>query len=142
TCGPGGNAQTSTCHFFVPLSTVPAGSQRRIAFTVAGADSAGNPVKTNTAALGIDGKPPTITFVPAYPAAGSDCANDPTLFCGHDSTAFWRAGDGKYKLSFTVSDVFVAPDDVGSGADPAGSTCSIAGSALTCTVTYDTGTSS
>ncbi|HTO99387.1 MAG TPA: hypothetical protein VMK66_20205, partial [Myxococcales bacterium] len=54
-CGPGANAQTLTCHFNVPLNTVATGSQKRFAFAVAGADAAGNAVKTNTAALGIDG---------------------------------------------------------------------------------------
>jgi len=141
-CAPGANAQTLTCHFSVPLSTVAAGSQRRIAFAVAGTDAAGNAVKTNTAALGIDGKAPTITFTTAYPVAGADCASDQSLYCGHDGSHFWRAGDGKYNLTFTVSDVYLAPDDQGSGADQAGSTCSIAGSALACTVTYDTATSS
>jgi len=141
-CAPGANAQTLTCHFSVPLSTVAGGSQRRIAFAVAGTDAAGNAVKTNTAALGIDGKAPAITFTTVYPVAGSDCASDQSLYCGHDGSHFWRAGDGKYNLTFTVSDVYLAPDDQGSGADQAGSTCSIAGSALTCTVTYDTATSS
>ncbi|MGZ6125832.1 MAG: hypothetical protein ACXWLR_12780, partial [Myxococcales bacterium] len=148
-CAAGATAQMLTCHFSVPLSTVAVGSQQRIAFAVAGTDVAGNAVKTNTAALGIDVKAPTITFTTTYPAAFADCnvagappGADGTMYCGHDGSHFWRAGDGKYNLTFTVSDVYASPDDQGSGVDQAGSTCSITGSALTCTVTYDTGTSS
>src|SRR5207253_494727 len=92
-------AQALTCHFsFVPsalpTSIVPAGGQRRIQFAVAGMDVVGNAVTTNTAALGVDGKPPTITFTvgtggtTTYPVLNADCnggAADSNLFCGHDS---------------------------------------------------------
>ena len=60
-----GSATTPTCHFSVtpssiPTSVVPTGGQRRLQFSVAGTDVAGNAVTTNQAAVGIDGKPPTI----------------------------------------------------------------------------------
>src|SRR6266850_719979 len=142
-----GTTTTPTCHFSVtpsaiPTSVVPTGDQRQLQFSVAGTDVAGNAVTTNQAAVGIDGKPPTITFTPSYPAAFSDCnggAADGTMYCGHDGSHFWRAGDGKYSLAFTVSDTFTAPNDVGSGASPSGSTCVISGSPAACTVTFNAG---
>src|SRR5262249_26496346 len=75
-----------------------------------------------------------------YPPLNADCnggATDANLFCGHDSTHFWRAGDGaRYTLKFTVDDTAPAPNDVGSGANPAGGTCTINGGP-TCMVTFD-----
>jgi hypothetical protein len=148
-----GSNPTLTCHFSVtpssvPTSVVPTGDQRQLQFSVAGTDVAGNAVKTNQAAVGIDGKPPTIAFTvgagsgftTSYPVAFADCnggAADGTMYCGHDGSHFWRAGDGKYNVVFTVSDTFTAPNDVGSGASTSGSTCSIAGSATACTVTFN-----
>src|SRR5438477_12050547 len=69
-----GTITTPTCHFSVtpatiPTTVVPTGDQRRLQFSVAGTDVAGNAVKTNQAAVGIDRKPPTIAFTPSYPAA-------------------------------------------------------------------------
>ncbi|MCA1829143.1 MAG: hypothetical protein LC689_19645, partial [Myxococcales bacterium] len=150
-CGAGQSAQQVICHFAIPLSAVPAGSQRKIQFAVAGADKAGNALKANTAAVGIDGKAPAITFTignagstgntTTYPASFADCngsASDPAVYCGHDGSHFYRAGDGKYSLTFTVSDVYpTPPDDQGSGVDTASGGCSIAGSTATCTVTYN-----
>ena len=149
-------AQALTCHFAVPPATipttvVPAGGQRQLLFAVAGTDVAGNAVKTNQAAVGIDGKPPTITFTvgssgttTTYPPANADCNGngpnggtaDANLFCGHDGNHFWRAGDGNHTFKFTVSDVYASPDASGSGADPAAGKCTING-VTTCTVTYD-----
>src|SRR5882724_3534425 len=122
-----GSNPTLTCHFSItpstiPPSVVPAGGQRQLTFAVTGTDVAGNPVKANTAALGVDGKPPTITFTvgpggtTTYPALNADCNGgvaDANLFCGHDGSHFWRAGDGKYTFKFTVSDVYAAPDASG-----------------------------
>src|SRR5712664_1291012 len=152
-----GSNPTLTCHFSVtpssiPTSVVPTGDQRQLQFSVAGTDVAGNAVKTNQAALGIDGKPPTIAFTvgvagsgstTSYPVPFADCNGgtlDGTMYCGHDDSHFWRAGDGKYNPVFTVSDTFTAPNDVGSGASTSGSTCSIAGSTTACTVTFNAST--
>src|SRR6267378_1271034 len=148
-----GSATTPTCHFSItPSLVVLTGEQRQLQFSVAGTDVAGNAVKTNQAAVGVDGKPPTIAFTvgvsgsgstTSYPAAFADCnggAPDGTMYCGHDGSHFWRAGDAKYNLVFTVSDTFTAPNDVGSGSSTSGSTCSIMGSAAACTVTFNSGT--
>src|SRR5438105_9880155 len=118
-------AQTLTCHFSVVLSTlptsiIPAGGQRKIQFAVAGTDVATNIVTTNTAALGVDGKAPTITFTvgaggtTTFPPLNADCnvaVSDTNLYCGHDSNHFWRSGDSKYTLKFTVNDAYASPDD-------------------------------
>src|SRR5712664_1311502 len=149
-----GSNPTLTCHFSVtplsiPTSVVPTGGQRQLQFSVAGNDVAGNSVRTNQAAVGIDGMPPTIAFTvgaagsgstTSYPVVFADCnggTTDGTMYCGHDGSHFWRAGDGKYNLVFTVSDTFTAPNDVGSGASTSASTCSVAGSTAACTVTFN-----
>ncbi len=152
-CAAGATVGVLTCHFLVSLSLPTAGHQRKYNFKVAGTDFVNNPMQSvaanaaNAASLGIDGEKPVITFTvgtsgttTTYPANYADCngsAADATLYCGHDAAGhFFRSGDGKYKLLFTVSDSFSVPDDVGSGADPLGGTCTIAGAA-TCAVTYD-----
>src|SRR5438552_1763902 len=147
-----GTPPALTCHFSVVpsalTSLVAAGEQRRLQFSVAGMDVATNAVATNQAALGIDGKAPTITFTvgpsgtTTYPPLNADCNGgqaDAALFCGHDGNHFWRSGDNKYTLKFTVNDTYSAPDDQGSGADPAAGKCTING-VTTCTVTFDSGT--
>jgi len=150
-----GNAMN--CTFSVvpstlPTTIVPTGGQAQVTFSVAGTDAAGspgNPIKANTAALGIDGQPPVITFTVAssgttttYPPPNANCngngngggAADANLFCGHDGSHFWRAGDGaNYTFKYTVND-----GASGSGADPASGTCTINGSS-NCTVTFQGG---
>ena len=138
TCTAGQTTQQQVCHFTVAKSYLGAGNQGRIQFGVVAADKTGNALPGNTAALGIDGTSPTITFsvgttgtTTIYPGAGIDCAAD-VQACGHDGSHFFRAGDGKYTLKFKVDD-----GTNGSGPDPNGSTCAIAG-VSTCSVTYDT----
>ena len=152
-CAAGFTPGVLTCHFLVSLSLPTANNQRKYNFRIAGTDFVGNPMQgvaanaANASSLGIDGEKPVITFTvgtsgatTTYPANYADCNGstvDSTLYCGHDAAGhFFRSGDGKYKLIFTVSDSFSIPNDVGSGADPAGGTCSILGVA-TCVVTYD-----
>src|SRR5262249_6956070 len=61
---------TMNCTFSIipsslPTTIVPTGGQQQVTFSVAGTDAAGspgNPIKANTASLGVDGQPPTITF--------------------------------------------------------------------------------
>jgi len=138
-----------TCHFTVALSLPGSGHQRQYNFVIAGTDNVGNPMQStavnpgNAGSVGIDGEKPVITFTvgssgtTTYPANQADCNSGGTdsgnLFCGHDGSHFLRAGDGKYNLTFTVSDSFTAPDDVGSGADTSSGTCTMTG-APSCTV--------
>ena len=137
-CAASGTSPAVLCHFFISPQTalVPAGGQAEVTFTVAGQDVAGNDIAVQQAKVGIDGKAPVITFVPAYPAAGADCnagGGDPdNLFCGHDGSHFFRAGDSGHNLAFAVND---ASGDVGSGANPASGTCAIQGT--TCTATFN-----
>ena len=139
-CAASGTSPAVLCHFFISPQTalVPAGGQAEVTFTVAGQDVAGNDMAVQQAKVGIDGKAPVITFVPAYPAAGADCnagGGDPdNLFCGHDGSHFFRAGDSGHNLAFAVND---ASGDVGSGANPASGTCAIQGT--TCTATFNAG---
>ncbi|HEY6912202.1 MAG TPA: hypothetical protein VI356_22675, partial [Myxococcales bacterium] len=135
-CAASTTSPAVLCHFFIDPQTplVAPGGQGEIAFTVAGQDAAGNAMTVHQAKLGIDGKPPVITFAPAYPTAGADCnagGGDPdNIFCGHDGSHFFRAGDARHSLSFVVND---ASGDVGSGANPASGTCAIPGTACTAT---------
>jgi len=138
TCTAGQTTQQQVCHFTVAKSYLGAGNQGRIQFGVVAGDKTGNALPGNTAALGIDGTSPTITFsvgttgtTTIYPGAGTDCAAD-VQACGHDGSHFFRSGDGKYTFKFKVDD-----GTNGSGPDPNGSTCAIAG-VSTCSVTYDT----
>lgn len=144
-CAQQATKDTWICHFTVSQGLVTAGSQKRFDFAVAGRDFAGNPMKVNTAALGLDARAPTISFsvgpagTTTYPPSGANCATDTGLVaCGHDGSHFWRSGDGtNYKFKFIVSDTYASPvDDTGSGPDPAGGSCVISG-VPTCNVTYD-----
>ena len=153
-CAAGATAQSLVCLFTVAKSYVGAGNQRKVIFKVIGADKVSNPLPNNTAALGIDGTPPTVTFnvvtyspaaLPAgdsgyYPAPGSNCndgATDTALYCGHDGSHYYRKGE-------TNPMVLIATDTGGSGVTAAGITYTIAGSsnctaAAPCTAVTDAG---
>src|SRR5438445_699153 len=83
-------------HFTIAKSYLGAGNQGRIQFGVVAADKTGNALPGNTAALGIDGTPPSITLIGGavqYPAQGSGCNANANVFCGHDAAGhFWRKG--------------------------------------------------
>ncbi|HZX95002.1 MAG TPA: hypothetical protein VFE90_10830, partial [Myxococcales bacterium] len=143
-------AAAITCHFSISAQTpvIAAGAQGEVQFSIVGTDVAGNSLPNNTAAVGIDGKPPVITFTigdagatgvtTKYPIDGTGCVTvaDATFFCGHDGKHFLRAGDTS-ELAFTLSDS-TGTTDKGSGPGPASGTCTIAGSTSTCTVRFDT----
>src|SRR5258705_1391962 len=100
------SGNTMNCTFSVvpstlPTSVIPATSQRQLTIVVAGTDAAGNSIKANTAAVGVDGKPPAITFTvgtsgttTTYPPANANCNGNGNggrgpgaqLFFGHQ----WR----------------------------------------------------
>ena len=106
---------------------IASGAQGEVTFSVTGTDVAGNAFSPlNTAAFGIDGQVPVITFTIGnagasgvttnYPNDGANCvtAHDSSFYCGHDGSHFLRAGDANV-LTFTVSDSTGASDK-GSGA--------------------------
>jgi hypothetical protein len=118
TCGAGQTAQQQVCHFTVAKSYLGAGNQARIQFAVAGRDKTGNAIAANSAALGLDGKPPAITFTVGnagdttktanYPDKGFGCNGnviDTSVYCGHDGSHFWRRGEpATAKLLMTIND--------------------------------------
>ena len=140
-------------HFAVKRSGGPiaAGKEGPVLFQAVAKDKLGHTQQADTAApnistasLGIDGQAPTVTLTITapnvnYPPAGTDCdlstAADP-ISCGHDGSHWWRRGLGTSgaeltAMTFTGQEL----DSNGSGMDPGTGTCSIGGSALTCTPT-------
>ena len=133
---------TDNYHFKVARIGVPVGAVaealvnfRAVASDVLGhaqvADSGSN---ISTGQLGIDGKAPDLSaFAITYPMDKFECDVDPTpasLVCGHDGSHFWRRGLGPAGAETTA--VSFSPVESGSGLDPAGGTCTIAGDAAPC----------
>src|SRR5438105_16074 len=116
TCTAGQTTQQQVCHFTVAKSYLGAGNQGRIQFGVVAADKTGNALPGNTAALGIDGTPPTISLnggAVQYPTQGAGCNANANVFCGHDAAGhFWRKGEP------ATTKILINVDDTTAGSGP------------------------
>ncbi len=114
----------STYTFHVSRSLLGATAEGTVSFKIVAQDNLSHAQQTASAGVfGLDGAKPIITVSATYPAAGTGCSADATVYCGHDGSHFWRNEAGT--VSYTVT-------DNGVGVSAANGTCTVAGAVTGC----------